>query len=95
MKTKCDIELLAKEYQKTFEPVNGKSITEYSFEAGFRKCMEMYDQQLSKLESENDLLNKELRDAYLEGFENGWERKEGGVSSFGISEDLADKYVNR
>mgnify|MGYP006358490317 FL=1 len=35
-----------------------------------------------------------LRDAYLEGFENGWERKEGGVSSFGISEDLADKYVN-
>ena len=35
-----------------------------------------------------------LKDAYLEGFENGWERKEGGVSSFGISEDLADKYVN-
>lgn len=36
-----------------------------------------------------------LRDAYLEGFENGWERKEGGVSSFGINEDLADKYINR
>jgi len=36
-----------------------------------------------------------LRDAYLEGFENGWERKEGGVSAFGVSEDLADKYVNR
>lgn len=35
-----------------------------------------------------------LKDAYLEGFENGWERKEGGVSAFGVSEDLADKYVN-
>jgi hypothetical protein len=36
-----------------------------------------------------------LKEAYLEGFENGWERKEGGVSSFGISEELANKYVNR
>jgi len=36
-----------------------------------------------------------LRDAYLEGFENGWERKEGGVSSFGINEDLSDKYINK
>ena len=32
---------------------------------------------------------------YLEGFENGWERKEGGGSAFGVSEYLADKYVNR
>ena len=37
----------------------------------------------------------ELKDAYLEGFENGWERKEGGVSSFGISEDLADKMIKK
>ena len=36
-----------------------------------------------------------LKDAYLEGFENGWERKEGGVSAFGVSEDLADKYINK
>ena len=36
-----------------------------------------------------------LRDAYLTGFNDGWDRKEGGVSSFGVSEDLADKYINR
>lgn len=36
-----------------------------------------------------------LRDAYLAGFEEGWERKEGGVSAFGISDELANRYVGR
>lgn len=36
-----------------------------------------------------------LKDAYLQGFEQGWKRKEGGVSSFGVSEDLAYEYVNK
>ena len=36
-----------------------------------------------------------LKDAYLAGFEEGWERKEGGVSSFGISDELANRYVGR
>lgn len=36
-----------------------------------------------------------LRDAYLAGFEEGWNRKEGGVSAFGISDELANRYVGR
>jgi len=36
-----------------------------------------------------------LRDAYLAGFEEGWERKEGGVSALGISDELANRYVGR
>ena len=46
-------------------------------------------------EKKIEQLKSILRDAYLEGYENGWERKEGGVSSFGVSEDLANKYINR
>ena len=46
-------------------------------------------------EKKIEQLKSILRDAYLEGYENGWERKEGGVSSFGINEDLANKYINR
>ena len=43
---------------------------------------------------QRNLLNQKISNLLI-AIEEGWERKEGGVSSFGISDELANRYVGR
>lgn len=106
MKNKDEIiDLLCKQYQKTFEPVNGKSITEYSFEAGFRKCMEIMRDEIDLLTQQNFKYAETLKysknnaeiilNTYMDAYEKGFERGKTGLGLFNIQEEEAADYYRK
>ena len=106
MKTKDEIiDLLCKQYQKTFEPVNGKSITEYAFEAGFRKCMEIMRDEIEVLTHQNFKYAETLKysknnseiilNTFMDAYEQGFERGKSGLGLFNIQEESAVEYYRK